>query len=88
MLLEAMASKTPLICSSLPGLNEVVTDEFSALTINPHEMDDLFQSIKKLYENAELRAKLAGNAFSTVQKYDEKKLVHDYENVYTEVMKN
>ena len=51
-------------------------------------MDDLFQSIKKLYENAELRAKLAGNAFSTVQKYDEKKLVHDYENVYTEVMKN
>jgi len=88
VLLEAMASGTPVICSSLPGLNEVVTNEFSALTINPNEMDDLFQGITKLYEDEELRVKLAGNAFNTVQKFDEKKLISDYENVYTEVMKN
>jgi glycosyltransferase involved in cell wall biosynthesis len=88
VLLEAMASKTPLICSSLPGLNEIVTNEFSALTIDPHDMDDVFQCITKLYENAELRIKLANNAYNTVQKYDEKKLIGDYENVYAEVMKN
>jgi len=88
VLLEAMASKTPVICSSLPGLTEVVTNEFSALTIDPHEMDDLFKRITMLFENAELRVKLADNAYKTVQKYDEKKLIKDYENVYTEVMKN
>ena len=88
VLLEAMASRTPVICSSLPGLNEVVTNEFSALTIDPHEMDDLFKCITMLFENPELGGKLADNAYNTVQKYDEKKLIKDYENVYTEVMKN
>lgn len=88
VLLEAMASKTPIICSNLPELNEVVTNEFSALTIDPHDMDDLFKCIEKLYENSDLRVKLADNAYNTVQKYDEKKLIADYENVYTEVMKN
>lgn len=88
VLLEAMASKTPVICSSLPGLNEVVTNEFSALTIDPHEMDDLFKCITMLFENKELSVKLADNAYNTVQKYDEKKLIKDYENVYAEVMKN
>jgi hypothetical protein len=41
-----------------------------------------------LFENAEVRVKLADNAYNTVQKYDEKKLIKDYENVYAEVMKN
>ena len=88
VLLEAMSSKTPVICSSLPGLNEVVTNEFSALTIDPHEMDDLFKCITMLFEKPELGGKLADNAYNTIQKYDEKKLIKDYENVYEEVMKN
>lgn len=88
VLLESMASKTPVICSNLPGLNEVVTNEFSALTIDPYEMDDLFKCITMLFENTELGIKLAENAYNTVQKYDEKKLIKDYENIYEEVMKN
>jgi len=88
VLLEAMASKLPIICSDLPGLNEVITDNFSALTVNPHDVDELFNSITNLYNDEELRCKLMVNAHDAVQKFDEKKLVKDYENVYTEVMAN
>lgn len=35
VLLEAMASKLPIICSKLPGLDEVITEGHSALTIDP-----------------------------------------------------
>jgi glycosyltransferase involved in cell wall biosynthesis len=86
VLLEAMASKLPIICSNLPGLNEVITDNHSALTVDPHNVDDLFNSITNLYNDEELRCKLMVNAHEAVQKFDEKKLVKDYENVYTEVM--
>ncbi len=88
VLLEAMASKLPIICSNLPGLNEVITDNFSALTINPHDVDELFNDISKLYNDEELRCKLMVNAHEAVQKFDEKKLVKDYENVYAEVLAN
>ena len=88
VLLEAMASKLPIICSNLPGLNEVITDNFSALTINPHDVDELFNDISKLYNDEELRCKLMVNAHEAVRKFDEKKLVKDYENVYAEVLAN
>lgn len=88
VLLEAMASKLPIICSNLPGLNEVITDKYSALTINPHDVDELFNGICNLYNDEELRCKLMVNAHEAVQKFDEKKLVKDYENVYREVTAN
>lgn len=88
VLLEAMASKLPIICSDLPGLNEVITDGFSALTINPNDMDDLFAKISKLHDDEELRCRLMVNAHETVQKFDEKKLVKDIESVYLEVTSN
>jgi glycosyltransferase involved in cell wall biosynthesis len=86
VLLEAMASKIPVICSNLPGLNEVVTNNFSALTIDPHDMDDLFTRISAFYSNEDLRNKLKTNAYEAVQKYDENRIIKDYEKVYTEVM--
>jgi glycosyltransferase involved in cell wall biosynthesis len=88
VLLEAMASKLPIICSRLPGLNEVITDNHSALTIDPHNADDLFTRISTLYNDEELRCSLMVNAHEAVQKYDEKKLIKDYENVYMEVTGN
>jgi glycosyltransferase involved in cell wall biosynthesis len=86
VLLEAMASKIPVICSSLPGLNEVIMNNFSALTIDPFDMDDLFKKILILYSNEDLRNKLNVNAFEAVKKYDEKMLIKDYEKIYMEVM--
>ncbi|MFI5143962.1 MAG: glycosyltransferase [Ignavibacteria bacterium] len=88
VLLEAMASKLPIVCSNLANHLEIIKNNISAFTINPYEMEDLFHRIKVLYENAELRNKLRENAFEDVQNFDEKDHVKKILKVYTEVMED
>jgi glycosyltransferase EpsD len=88
VLLEAMASKLPIVCSNLANHLEIIKNNISAFTINPYEMEDLFHRIKVLYENAELRNKLSENAFEDVQNFDEKDHVKKILKVYTEVMED
>jgi len=85
VLLEAMASKLPIVCSNIGNHLEVVKNNISALTINPFEMDELYQKISHLYRDQELRVKLTANAFEAVQNYDERTTVRQIENLYTEV---
>jgi glycosyltransferase involved in cell wall biosynthesis len=87
VLLEAMASKLPVICSNIPNHLEVVNNNVSAFTINPYEMDDLFQRIVVLFQNPELRQKLGDNAYKEVQKFDEKEMVNKISKIYEGVLK-
>ena len=88
VLLEAMASKLPIVCSNLANHMEIIKNNISAFTINPYEMEDLFHRLKVLYENKELRDKLSENAFEEVQNFDEKDHVKKMQKVYTEVMED
>lgn len=87
VLLEAMASKLPVICSNIPSHLEIVKNNYSAFLVNPYEMDELFQKISVLYHNKEIRDKLAINAYDAVKQYDEKDMVRKIESVYEEVLK-
>jgi glycosyltransferase involved in cell wall biosynthesis len=86
VLLEAMASQLPVICSKIPNHLEVVKNNYSALTINPHEMDDLFQRILVLYQNPEMRASLGENAYNEVKKFNEKEMVNKISRIYDGVL--
>lgn len=86
VLLEAMAAKLPIICSNLPNHLEVIKNNHSAFTINPHEMDDLYQRLQVLHENPEMRKKLGENAFQDVQKFDERQTAKKVEKLYEEVV--
>lgn len=86
VLLEAMASKLPVICSNIPNHLEVVNNNVSAFTINPYEMDDLFQRIVVLYQNPELRKNLGDNAYKEVQRFDEKEMVNKISKIYEGVL--
>jgi glycosyltransferase involved in cell wall biosynthesis len=85
VLLEAMASRLPIICSSIGNHLEVVKNNVSALTINPYDMDELYQKISHLYKNRESCTRLTANAFEAVQNYDERTTVKQIENLYREV---
>jgi glycosyltransferase involved in cell wall biosynthesis len=86
VLIEAMAARLPIICSNLPNLLEVIKPNYSALTINPDNMDDLFQKISVLYNNRELRETLAQNAMIESTQYDEAEMIPKIAEVYREVM--
>jgi glycosyltransferase EpsD len=86
VLLQAMASKLPVVCSNIPNHLEVIKNNQSALTINPYEADDLFHKISVLYNNKELRQLLGENAYTDVQKFDEKHTNREIERLYKEVL--
>lgn len=86
VLIEAMASRLPIICSKIDSLLEIIKPDHSALTIDPDNMDDLFQQICVLYKNPELRQKLAQNAMIESTQYDETELIPKVEAVYREVI--
>ena len=86
VLLEAMASRLPIICSRLPNLLEVVKSDYSAFTINPRDMDDLFRKISAMYQSKELREELAQNAMIESTQYDVSETVPKIEHVYNEVL--
>jgi glycosyltransferase involved in cell wall biosynthesis len=86
VLLEAMASQLPVICSKIPNHLEVVKNNHSAFTINPYEMDDLFQRLIVLYQNPEIRQKLSENAYADVQKFNEQEMVNEISRIYEGVL--
>ena len=85
VLLEAMASRLAIICSAIPNLLEVIKPNFSALTIDPLDMDDLFQKVSSLYQDTALREKIAQNAMIESTQYDESEVIPKIAAVYEEV---
>ena len=88
VLLEAMASRLPIICSRIPNLLEVIKPDHSAFVINPLDMDDLFRKISALYQSKELRNELGQNAMIESTQYDESEVIPKIENVYNGVLEN
>jgi len=88
VLLEAMASRLPIVCSRLPNLLEVIKPDHSALIIDPRDMDDLFRKISALYQNSDLREELAQNAMIESTQYDVSETVPQIERIYLELLNN
>ncbi len=88
VLLEAMASRLPIVCSRLPNLLEVIKPDHSALVINPYDMDDLFRKISALHQSYELREEIAQNAMIESTQYDESEIIPKIAEVYREVLKD
>jgi glycosyltransferase involved in cell wall biosynthesis len=87
-LLEAMASRKAILCSKIPNLLEVIKNNYSALTFDPNDMDDLFREISALHDNKELKEKISQNAMIESTQYDETEIVKQIEDVYTGVLKS
>jgi glycosyltransferase involved in cell wall biosynthesis len=64
VILEAMATKTPIIATSVGGLNEILIDHNNALIVKPKNPVDLSEKILELLENENLREKIATNAYN------------------------
>jgi glycosyltransferase involved in cell wall biosynthesis len=88
VLLEAMASRLPIICSRIPNLLEIIKPDHSAFVINPMDMDDLFRKISALYQSKELRNELAQNAMIESTQYDESEVIPKIAGVYSKVLEN
>ena len=60
--LEAMASGTPVVCSRLGGLPEVVQDGITGFLVTPGDVDELHDRIATLLTDARLAARMGSRA--------------------------
>ena len=60
--LEAMASGTPVVCSRLGGLPEVVQDGTTGFLVTPGDVDELHDRIATLLTDVQLAARMGSRA--------------------------
>lgn len=82
-MIEAMAAKTPVICSDLPVLQDIVTDHKSALLFKTGNPLDLAMKINTLLVDDSLSCKIAESAYKIVKaKYTIEQFIDNYEALY------
>jgi len=70
VLLEAMASGTPVVASNIKGYNEVIEHEKTGLLVDTSDKIRYSEALVRLLEDDELRKKLIDNALEAInQKY-------------------
>lgn len=85
--LEAMACGKPVICTNLPGVNEVDIDELASIHVPPKDVDSLANAMITMLENDDLVKKMGINGRMLVEdKYDWKKIAKMTEKIYNEVI--
>ena len=84
--LEAMSCKTPVITSNTTSIPEVTGD--SALLINPHDINDLSESIRKLVNDDDLKLELAEKGYKRSLQFSWKQTAEKTINAYKNIIES
>lgn len=84
--LEAMACGTPVICSNVTSIPEVVGD--AAILINPNDMDNLKNSIAEVLTNPELKHSLIKKGIFRNSMFTWNNTAHSTLLAYNNIMNN
>ena len=84
--LEAMASGTPVVTSNVSSLPEVTGD--AALLVNPYEVSEIKDGIKRILTDPELCANLRDKGIARVKEFSWEQSVARTMTVYREVAEN
>ncbi|NPA68722.1 MAG: glycosyltransferase family 4 protein [Chlorobi bacterium] len=79
-LIEALYSKIPVITTKGGVFSE--TGGLSSIYVEPDNIENLAEAIKKVLNNSELREKMINEGYEFVQKFNEEKIASNLMNVY------
>lgn len=82
--LEALANGLPVVAANTSALPEVGGD--AALYVNPAEPEDIAEKVKRVVEDAELRAALVDKGLKRVQEFSWRRTAEATLSVYEEVL--
>ena len=87
VLLEAMASKKPIIASNVDGIPTVIKDGFNGLLFEKENVDDLADKIRTILSDKKLAERLAENGFDYVQQnLSEECYIENYNSMIEEIL--
>ncbi|MEX2721702.1 MAG: glycosyltransferase, partial [Candidatus Wukongarchaeota archaeon] len=88
-ILEAMASTTPVVASSVGGIPELIQNEKTGMIVPPTNSVSLAKSLKRLIEETDLSKDLSKNAKAKVSEENEfKKVAGMLEKIYEEMVES
>lgn len=82
VVLEAMASGTPVLAARVGGVPEVVTDGQTGLLFRGSDPADLHQGLQRLLQSSELRLQLAREGKQRAQAFSWSHIADQYEQCY------
>lgn len=80
--LEAMATGTPVVTSSLSSLPEVVGD--AAMIVNPENVFDIARGLREILLDDELRQRLIASGYAQARRFDWRRTAEHVLSVYRE----
>jgi len=86
VLLEAMASKLPIVSTDSEGSKHVINDGLNGLVVPVGNSTAIANSIQKIIINHDLRSKLIANAYKKAQMHDWPIIKEMYLNMYNNIL--
>ncbi len=87
VILEAMASGSPVIASDIPSFKEIISDGIDGKLFKSEDPIDLSKAILALHQDALLRNYLCHNALRTALKYSWENIADKYIFLYKSLLK-
>jgi len=85
-LLEAMASRKPVVASRLGPIEEIVDDYENGILVNPGDVNELRRALRTLVEDDGLRKPMGERGFLKAKSYDWDLIVHKVEKLYEDLV--
>lgn len=85
-LLEAMACRTPIVCSDILGFRDVVVHGREALMVPRSDPDALANGLVRLLDDEDLRNRLAAAGRARALEYDWRRVTADVLDVYESIL--
>ena len=82
-ILEAMASKTPVITSNISSMPEVAGN--AGMLVDPFNENEIFEAYKKILSDDELKKEMVQKGLEQAKKFEWKKSVEMLEKIYEEI---
>ncbi len=86
VLLEAMATATPIVATAVGGVPEVIRHGESGVLIKPGDVEGLAEAISQLLSDPQGAAQLGEQARRRVRQHDVQSMVRKIEAIYTKLL--
>lgn len=84
--LEAMGLGKAIVCTKCGGPEEFLENDYSAILVEPGDVEGTARSILKLLHDSNMREKIATNAAKSAEKYNLRNHIDKIETIYKNVI--